>query len=494
MAMNNSESISGASCDEGVAAGRLRIAAAWLTATILVGYCCTSFYAALNCRGLYADASHYLLKIAEKEHFHLFDPPRRTVQVLRQAAVVFLRRETDLELFQLGQVFSLSMLVLPVVLCGLCWLILPPERKSWIVFPLLTLLAGVSASSFAPIGEGALAASCLWPLFLLFLFRVDRPIFQIVFLLFCIPALFLHEAAFTFMLIFLFVCVRKFANASLRSERVFLSLCAILFVLIIANEIRWIIHPLNAFDRDGYITGLLQLSFVVRDGRWNLPLLTGAIGLIALAAIAMLRLESTKRIASGGTLAATLIFIIWAMCAAALPWLSDATFSPLPQMAARNQAVFVGSALAAAAAVTLDKKIPPQFWLRPATLVVIAALACAQLSWDAAATKQWRAYIADVRGRLAAADGLIGWERALALGDPDKNKMWRVMGSGWTMPSLSVVLQSGSSVRSMIAAPKGTFWQPFDPSNLSHLPRIRGVDYSAYIRAMRAAKPFAQTE
>src|SRR5437868_5766790 len=129
--MNNSEPISGASRDEWVAVGRLRTAVAWLTATVLVGNCCTSVYAALNCRGLYADASHYLLKIAEKENFHLYDPPRRTVQVLRQAAVVFLRRETDLELFQLGQVFSLSMLVLPVVLCGLCWLILPPERKSW---------------------------------------------------------------------------------------------------------------------------------------------------------------------------------------------------------------------------------------------------------------------------------------------------------------------------------------------------------------------------
>src|SRR5205085_10494756 len=127
------------SCDERVAGGRLRIPAAWLTATVLVGYCCTSFYAALNCRGLYADASHYLLKIAEKEYFHLYDPPRKTLQILRQAAVVFLRRETNIGLFELGQAFSLSMLLLPTLLCGLCWLILPPERKSWIIFPLLGL-------------------------------------------------------------------------------------------------------------------------------------------------------------------------------------------------------------------------------------------------------------------------------------------------------------------------------------------------------------------
>jgi len=484
----------GASSKDGIVSrGRLRIATASLTATVLVGYACISCYAALNCRGLYADASHYLLKIAEKEYFHLYDPPRRTVQVLRQAAVVFLRRETNLELFELGQVFSLSMLALPILLCGLCWPILPPERKSWIVFPLLGLLAGVSASSFAPIGEGALAASYLWPLFFLFLFHMDRPIFQIVFLLFCIPVLFLHEAAFTFMLIFLFVCVRKIATASTRSERMFLSLSAILFILIIANEIRWIIDPFNAVNRDGYIIRLLQLAFVVRDGRWNLPVLTGAVALIVLAAMTMLRAESTKRIARGGALVATLSFIAWALFAAVLPWLSDATFSPLSQMAGRNQALFVGSALAAAAVVALEKKISPQIWLQPATLVVIAALACAQFSWDVAATQQWQAYIADVRARLAASDGLISWEQALAWGDADRNEIWRAMGFGWTMPSLSVVLQS-KSVRSIIAAPEGTRWQPFDPSNLSDLPRIRGVDYSRYVRAMQEVKPFAQAE
>src|SRR5437868_2655006 len=193
--MSNSASLSIAPSDHEVGLRKeSQVTVAWLTGTVLAGYCCTNFYAALNCRGLYADASHYLLKIAEKEYFHLYDPPRKTLQILRQAAVVFLRRETNLGLFELGQAFSLSMLLLPTLLCGLCWLILPPERKSWIIFPLLGLLAGVSASSFAAIGEGALAASFLWPLFFLFLFRVDRPVFQIVFLLLCLPVFFLHEA------------------------------------------------------------------------------------------------------------------------------------------------------------------------------------------------------------------------------------------------------------------------------------------------------------
>ena len=463
-------------------------AVAGITIAVLVGYCFTSIDAALNCRGLYADASYYLLKITQTERFLFNDPARGTVQVLRQTPVVMLRRLTNLGLFELGQVFSLSMLLLPIVLCALCWPILPQERKSWVIFPVLGLLAGVSASNFAAIGEGAIAASYLWPLLFLFLFRVEHLVFRIVFLLSCIPALFLHEAALPFMLVFLFACAGKYLAASTRAEGIFLGICATMFLCIIAYETRWIIHPIDVVDRDGYIVGLRQLAFVVAGDRWNLPLLTGAIALIVLAIVAVLRLESTSRIAYAGTLVATLIFTAWASFAAIIPWVSDATFSPFPQYMARNQALFIGSALAAVAVVAFHQKIPARIWLRPTSLVVIAALACAQLSWDLAATHHWRVYMADVRSRLARSEGLISWEQVMALGDADKNRLWQAMGFGWTMPSFSVVLQSGAPVRSLIAAPKGTSWQPFDPSNVDNLPRIRGVDYTAYVDAMKAGQ------
>src|SRR5690349_349704 len=483
MAMNKAEPIFQPGSDDGAVTPGQSVTA-WLTASVLVGYCCTALYAALNCRGLYADASHYLLKIAEKDYFHLYDPPRQSLQILRQAAVVFLRRKTDMGLFELGQVFSLSMLLLPTALCGLCWLILPSERKSWIIFPLLGLLAGVSASSFAAIGEGALAASYLWPLLFLFLFRVDRVVFQIGFLLACIPVFFLHEASFIFMFVFLFACVRKYLTVKTAAERGFAVLCVVLFLAIIVFEIRWIIHPVNVVNRIGYTYELRRLGFVTRNDRWNLPLISGAIALVLLTGTAILRLKATKPIASQATVLTTVIFVAWAVVAAAIPWASDVTFAPYAQYVARNHALFVGALLATAAVITLDKKIQLETWLTPAAFILIWALACAQYSWDVASTQQWRSYISDVRARLAASDGLINFEQALALGDAKKNELWRVMAFGWTVPSLSIVLQSGSSVRSIIGAPAGR-WQPFDPSNLNDLPKIRGVDYSPYLRAMR---------
>ena len=122
-------------------------------------------------------------------------------------------------------------------------------------------------------------------------------------------------------------------------------------------------------------------------------------------------------------------------------------------------------------------------------LIVVVALALAQFSWDLAATERWRTYLADVRTRLAASDGLISWEQALAPGDADRNRTWRAMDFGWSMPSLSVILQSDRLVRSLIAAPEGSAWQPFDPLDLDKLPRIRGVDYAPYVSTMKGRRP-----
>jgi len=81
--MKISESTAASPCSEKtVSYARVQIALAWLTASVLLGYCSVSSYAALNCRGLYGDASHFLLKIAERESFHLFDRQRRTVEIL----------------------------------------------------------------------------------------------------------------------------------------------------------------------------------------------------------------------------------------------------------------------------------------------------------------------------------------------------------------------------------------------------------------------------
>jgi hypothetical protein len=128
----------------------------------LLSLAISGVYAAIECRGLYQDGAYYLYRIAEREGFYLFDPARTTVQVMRQAPVVLLTKLGNFSLVERAEVFSLAMLLIPVLLCGLCWIIVPAGRKVAALFPILFLLIGFSATSFNAVGEASIAASWFW--------------------------------------------------------------------------------------------------------------------------------------------------------------------------------------------------------------------------------------------------------------------------------------------------------------------------------------------
>ena len=152
-------------------------------------------FASVHARGLYQDGAYYLFRVAEREWLRLGDPARTTVQILRQIPIVLLSRFTDWSLFERAQVFSFTMLALPVLFVGLCWFVLPRRRKAWMLFPVVHLLIGYSTMSFEAVGEAAIASSYIWVLIFLLLFRTRSTFSQALFLSFCVPAVLLHEGA-----------------------------------------------------------------------------------------------------------------------------------------------------------------------------------------------------------------------------------------------------------------------------------------------------------
>ena len=137
---------------------------------LTISFCC-ALYASLSARGLYHDGVYYLMRVAERQGFHLTDPARTTVQILRQAPIVALSRFTSMSLFGRGQVFTFVMLAFPPLLCGLCWFVAPRDRKVWVLFPLTFLLTGFAATSIHAIGEAAIATAYFWLLLFMVLFR-----------------------------------------------------------------------------------------------------------------------------------------------------------------------------------------------------------------------------------------------------------------------------------------------------------------------------------
>lgn len=168
-----------------------------------------SIYASIDARGLCHDGVYYLLHIVEEKWFFAPVPVRASVETLRQIPVVLLTKFSGMSLFRLGQIFSFTLLATPAVLCGLCWFIVPSERKGWLLFPLLYLLVGFAATSMHAIGEAAVAAGYFWILLFLFLFRTRNLFSKTLFLLLCIPAFQLHEAGMLLMGILLFACAMR---------------------------------------------------------------------------------------------------------------------------------------------------------------------------------------------------------------------------------------------------------------------------------------------
>ena len=56
------------------------------------------------------------------------------------------------------------------------------------------------------------------------------------------------------------------------------------------------------------------------------------------------------------------------------------------------------------------------------------------------------------------------------------------MNADWVIPMMSIIFARGGVVSAMIDLPPEMTFRPLDPEKPDELPRLRGVDYSAYRR------------
>jgi hypothetical protein len=480
---------------------------AWrLLAFVVISEGAWAAYASYHLRGLYADGIYYLFAIEKANGFSLEYPARMTVDVLREAPAVMLRLFTGVALVPLGQVFSLSMAFLPAAFVAVSWFVLPVGRKTWILLPILQLLTGAAASSFAAVGEGAIAAGYFWPMLFMLLFRTNSRGGRLAFLFICLPALFLHEMNIILMLLLLSVCVLRYKSAPHPGERRYYLLAVTLLIVIVVCEAASILVPYDAADRRSYAVGLVRLEFVLVDHlhRVNLPLITGS---VALAVILISILDRAGKLGAGSLRLLPFVhiaFFVYAIVAVILPWLAENTVTPYAQMQARNHAIFVSALLGLLAIVSANGVISEKTWQQPLVSIIAITLCLTQASWEIAATDRWKGYIADFTTRLKLGTGLLDWEQIAYSGNYPKDRDWLLMSWSWTMPSMSILLSRDGAVRTMIAAPNpraaspvqstegaalpairgGEDWQPFDPRVPADLPKLSGINYGPYIAAL----------
>jgi hypothetical protein len=447
-----------------------------------------SIYASIDARGLYHDGVAYLFRIAEHDGFVLVDTARTSVQILRQAPIVLLSKHTSMTVFQRGQAFTIVLLMLPTLLCALCWFIAPRDRKAWVLFPVAYLLIGFAATSMHAIGEAAVATGYFWVLLFLFVFRTRSIISQALFWLLNIPAFQLHEGAFPLTGVLLLSCALRGRGAKDLREQLFVGCSALLFVAVFVYQIRWIVYPQFPADRDGIMQGLMQFQFLYVDNHFNLPLVTGTVALLALAIVSFVySTQPPERAAlQGGAIA--VIWVAFSFTAIAVAILNEQGFSPFAQLQARYHPVFVSAALGTVMVLLLASSLPERFWMQSPTVVILISLCAAQTTADVVATRRWNAFATDLQSRLGSLHGLVSWEAMLHTGDKRRDINWRLMAAAWTIPFASVVFAPTTRIKSMIDLPAGTTYRPVDPEKPNQLPQLRGVDYAPYRQFFAAQK------
>jgi hypothetical protein len=455
---------------------------------VLVSLAC-DVYASINARGMYADAAGLVVVIYELKRFFVSGGPRAAVEIMRQTPVVLLARYTSATLFEGAQLLTFVMLALPTLLSAACWWIAPRDRKAWILFPLAYLLIGFAATSMHAVGEAAIATSYYWILFFLLLFTVRMISEQIWFLLLCVPAFWLHEGIFPLTLVLLLALATRVHGAVGSSrEPVFVGLASVLLAMILVKQIYYAIYPLYPDDRAHIVDGLLHFEFLYVDQHFNLPLVTGAIALLAFLALffsnATTPAEKVRRYTT---------LILWGWTFFALGSIATAitierSFSPFGQLQARYHPAVVSAVLGLMMIALLRFRQPQKARTNRAVIFVMISLCVVQGVTDVAATWRWDAYVMDLRSRLNDGHGLIPWEATLHSGDERVDINWRIFEIAWVNPFLCVIFAPKGVVTTMIDLPKGLTFRPLDPERPNNLPEIKGIDFTPYQRILSSAK------
>lgn len=453
-------------------------------AIVLIIMAVAAIYASLEYRGIHNDGAYYLFRMAERENFYLYDPARTVVQALRQAPVVLMEHLGQFSLIQRAQVFSFAMTLLPLAILASCWLVLPQGRKAFLLFPLLHALIGISAASFNAVSETIIATSCFWPLLFLLLFRTRTLASQVLFLLLCVPAMYVHEAGFPLTAVLFSICILRVGRTSHRHEQLFLLAAALYLVAIFCYQLSWVIVPRIPIDRTVALRGMYTLEFLVSEGRVNLPVITGAIALAALTIMSFVQYGLRKEAATLWSRQIATVFALFAAAVIAAACLIEPTFSPKAQIAARYYALVVAFVLGIAATFVAFRGTIEWLSLRNGVVTVIISLCAAQMTSDVIGTARWHDYIADLKSRLADSSGLIAWEQMRTTGDVRRDLNWHLMSNDWVTPIVSIVLAKDGVVRSIVGLPADLGFRPVDPAMPETLPRFRGVDYRPYLEAL----------
>ena len=446
-----------------------------------------ALHAASEARDLNADGSFYLLSAMSSGGLALFEPARRTVQLLQQSLSFAGYSLGITNLPMLGRLLTLGMQGWPILLTGLCWFALPRGEKNWILGPLINMAVVIPVTNFWGIGEGIIASCLMWLLF--FLIEFDSPgRFRTMAAVVLAGACFaVHEAAFPFMFgIALLAGMRAKETHGLR--RACLVLVVLLAIAAAIHSLYFVLYPRDATNRGRFLSDLLSDAWFAR----GVPNLLAFAGVAAGLCLVLVRIPAHYPEAQrqrlllraswwsiGFFAVAAALFMIIPQWIAILEWFA----------AARGLPILATTVMAGA--IHLFRRgtgRPPDLLMPIPVRAVFLAITAMHLVIQTVLTTQWASYRRDLSNLVAMREGIIPWDKASAMLDPRHTFFRRTLVGHWSIQSLSIVLAPEEDVRSAVDAQPGAGFKPYRLDDPGTLPVCaKGLNWSHYLATLRYA-------
>jgi hypothetical protein len=420
-------------------------------------------------RGLYADGAFFATQMLARQTVYIGAGARRLSSTILEAPPLLAMEGGIRNAHLLILIFNVWIAVIPGLLFGLCYVLLPPARRLYFVFPAFAYFGGTLSAALASITEGLLATAYLWCLFILLAFGPESRLLRGAVLLLALGTLSLHEATWFLNPLLLLPCLGRWRSGTSRESRMTWGLAAVLLSLGALAGLYWTIHPFHPGTTDSFLQDVLRLSWLyIPSSGINVPA-----ALAILAAFPILVCAAWP----GMGPAAAAVFAVMALGLSAASLRVPALAVAPAQFFARDDSAFLSFGLMILCLLARRYRMLEVRLTQPAVVWVVAALGLSASLCQAGLTRRWESFAALVVHSLRTQTGIVAWPQPGAT--PAETRIETAMAWPWTNPDLGLILVQRRCVTSVLANQTGyKGWQPYDLSRPETLPRLPGTVYA----------------
>jgi hypothetical protein len=430
---------------------------------------------------LFGDGVWYLLTMASTRHYaywiadwstQFFQSRIGTYLVVETPVVVAIHLGVH-SLRALSKIFGCSLYlpwILSLYICSR-----QTRERVYLLFPVLSLVAGSMNSGVFIINESHLMAALYWPVLFILLFQEElTPPRKVLLLALSAPLLLCYESMAVFGVILAAVCLYR-RRTPATPQGLYLGL-ALWYLAGAALAVASIIHPFDPSNRSGFLKDSKLLLFASDH-------LGVQVSVICLICITLMLVTSRRlqwlRVVAFSAGSAAVLSLVCTVLVGRQPYGLENEVSAR----ALNAAVPLGLSLLMFAVWV--KWIWPEARSIALVSILTGALGIAQSFFIMGAVVKWTGMLATLRVELAQHTGPVLYEHSLMsrgqLGPLRLNRLH----IHWPLLPLSIYESEHGMVQSLVLPASDAFF-PFDPYAPQSLPELSAyrINYDAYTRAV----------